>query len=647
VIGGRYTLRDPIGNGGMGTVWRGYDELLRRIVAVKEVLLPPGMAQRDRDVLVERTLREARAAAGLTHPSVVRVYDVVTDSDRPWIVMELLDARSLAELVTEDGALPARTVAKIGLAMLGALEAAHAAGVLHRDVKPGNVLICHDGRCVLTDFGVARTPDGSDLTTPGMVLGSPHYISPERAMGAPFGPPSDLFSLGVTLYTAVEGRPPFDKGDALETMHAVVEEPPTPPHRAGPLTPVLYGLLDKDPARRWDAAQTRSMLRGLLAGPLAATGAVTEPTDPHAVLRGPDAPPPPAQAGPAKKVGGRAMLATGETPTSRSGSDRPERAPSGYDPGPPTADQPTMAGTGVPAPRAGFDPAQAHDGRQHAVSFTPGARTVPASALAGPVTTIDPAGQGGYAPGGYDPLAHDPTRLPPGGYGPGGYAPGTAAVGMPGPAPAGETGGSHAARSSLRFKPKPWMIAAAAGAAVLLLIVIIVAVASSGGGSPNNPQAHPRQTGDQPLIPAVQPYHDDRGFSVNLPRDWKKVANATYVDFTEPGDSTRRIRVNVENAGSTSSAFMDVAERNSLKNNRTCAAPYVNVARNQVKLGGHDATELEYTCGDGDHKRHGLWRATVVSGKSYHFYMSVPDSRFEESKAIYEELVRSFKFDRA
>ena len=233
VIGGRYQLRAAIGHGGMGTVWQAADSLLRRDVAVKEVLLPHGMAGEDRQAMYERTLREARAAAALSHPSVVQVYDVVTEGGRPWIVMELLHARSLADLIIADGPLAPRAVAKIGIALLGALEVAHSAGVLHRDVKPANVLICTDGRCVLTDFGVARMPAESNLTTPGMVLGSPHFISPERAIGGPFGPPSDLFSLGVTLYTAVEGRPPFDKPDPFETMRAVVEEPPAPAMRAG------------------------------------------------------------------------------------------------------------------------------------------------------------------------------------------------------------------------------------------------------------------------------------------------------------------------------------------------------------------------------------------------------------------------------
>ena len=318
VIGGRYALRAAVGHGGMGTVWRATDTVLRREVAVKEVVLPPGLAASDAEAMYERTHREARAAAALSHPSVVQVFDVVVEEGRPWIVMELLDARSLADMVIEDGPVAPRAVAKIGVALLGALEVAHAAGVLHRDVKPANVLITRDGRCVLTDFGVAKLPTDIQLTTPGMVLGSPHFISPERALGHRFGPPSDLFSLGVTLYTAVEGRPPFDKGDPLATMHSVVEDPPALPQRCGPLADVLYGLMEKDPQRRWDVPTSRGFLREMLAGPLAQNASPQHVTDPWAVVA-PPPPPPPVyqQRRQEKQVGGRAMLHTGEMPADR------------------------------------------------------------------------------------------------------------------------------------------------------------------------------------------------------------------------------------------------------------------------------------------------------------------------------------------
>jgi hypothetical protein len=263
-IGGRYVLHATIGAGGMGTVWRARDELLRRDVAVKEVLLPPGLPAAERDMLCERTLREARSAAALNHPAVIRVFDVVDDDSRPWIVMELLDARSLADVIREDGPLPPRAVAAIGLAVLGALEAAHTAGVLHRDIKPGNVMVAADGRTTLTDFGVASAPGDSSLTSTGLLLGSPQYIAPERARGQAFGPSSDLFSLGATLYAAVQGKPPFDRGDPLPTLTAVVGEDPDPMTLAGPLVPVLTGLLTKSPNDRFTHAKARAGLLSIL-----------------------------------------------------------------------------------------------------------------------------------------------------------------------------------------------------------------------------------------------------------------------------------------------------------------------------------------------------------------------------------------------
>jgi hypothetical protein len=260
-IGGRYALQSTIGAGGMGTVWRAFDQVLRRQVAVKEVLLPPGVPPAERTLLCERTLREARAAASLNVASVVTIYDVVEEDDRPWIVMELLAARSLSEIIRADGPQPPMVVADIGLQVLSALAAAHKAGILHRDVKPGNILVASDGRATLTDFGVARTIGDSALTSTGLLLGSPCYISPERARGREPGPASDLWSLGAALYAAVEGRPPFDLGDPLPTLTAIVTDPPEPCRLAGPLTEVLGGLLEKDPRRRWNAERASTGFR--------------------------------------------------------------------------------------------------------------------------------------------------------------------------------------------------------------------------------------------------------------------------------------------------------------------------------------------------------------------------------------------------
>lgn len=244
----------------MGLVWHARDEVLDRDVAVKEIVLPPELPEEERAVLRRRTLREARSAARLSDPNVVAVYDVVEEEGRPWIVMEFVKSRTLADVVRQDGPLPYRQVAKIGLQVLAALEAAHPAGVLHRDVKPSNVLLADDGRVVLTDFGIATLEGESTLTQSGTLVGSPAYIAPERVQARGAGPESDLWSLGATLYTAVEGRPPYERGNALTTLTAAVTEPPDPPKLAGPLWPALEGLLRKSPADRIDAATARQLL---------------------------------------------------------------------------------------------------------------------------------------------------------------------------------------------------------------------------------------------------------------------------------------------------------------------------------------------------------------------------------------------------
>ena len=261
VLAGRYRLVEPLATGGMGTVWRAYDDVLDRAVAVKEVLLPPGLDAAERDVLRRRTLREARSAAKLRHSAIVTIFDVVEQDDRPWIVMELLKTHSLSEVLRDEGPLPPHRVAEIGLGVLAALETAHAQGVVHRDVKPSNVLVTADGRPVLTDFGIATMAGDPALTSTGVVLGSPAYMSPERARGKAFGPESDLWSLGVTLFAAAEGRPPFESDNALGTLTAVISDPVPPMTVGGPLALAVGGLLRKDPQERASIATVRKQLQ--------------------------------------------------------------------------------------------------------------------------------------------------------------------------------------------------------------------------------------------------------------------------------------------------------------------------------------------------------------------------------------------------
>ena len=265
VVADRYLLHEPVGRGGMGVVWRADDRVLGRPVAVKEVHLQPGLPEAEREALQERVLREARAAAMLNHAGAVTVYDVAEDDGQAYIVMELVDAPTLADLVARDGALPPAEVARIGLAVLDVLAAAHASGIVHRDLKPGNVLVAGES-VKLTDFGIAQIKDDPRLTSTGIVLGSPSYISPEQARGEPVTPQTDLWGLGATLFYAVCGRPPFDRGEAIATLTAVAHDELMLDPCAGPLAPVLRAMLAKDPTRRPGAADLRAMLTAVANG---------------------------------------------------------------------------------------------------------------------------------------------------------------------------------------------------------------------------------------------------------------------------------------------------------------------------------------------------------------------------------------------
>ncbi|MCX4669317.1 serine/threonine protein kinase [Streptomyces sp. NBC_01381] len=267
LLSGRYRLGEVLGRGGMGTVWRAKDETLGRTVAVKELRFPSSIDEDEKRRLITRTLREAKAIARIRNTSAVTVYDVVDEDDRPWIVMELVEGKSLAEAIREDGLLTPRRAAEVGLAVLDVLRSAHREGILHRDVKPSNVLIAEDGRVVLTDFGIAQVEGDPSITSTGMLVGAPSYISPERARGHKPGPAADLWSLGGLLYASVEGVPPYDKGSAIATLTAVMTEDVEQPTNAGPLEKVIYGLLAKDPELRLDDAAARALLLDVIHAP--------------------------------------------------------------------------------------------------------------------------------------------------------------------------------------------------------------------------------------------------------------------------------------------------------------------------------------------------------------------------------------------
>jgi serine/threonine protein kinase len=261
LVAGRYRLDERIGRGGMGTVWRADDELLGRQVALKQLHERPHLSADELGTLYERMRREARSAARVTHPNVIVVHDVVEDDGRPCVVMEYVPGHTLGDLLQDGRTLPPHDAARIGLAMVGALRAAHEAGVLHRDVKPGNVLLGAGDRVVLTDFGIAMTAGSSTLTRTGEMVGSIDYMAPERVRGLTPGPASDLWALGATLYQTLEGRPPFRRATAMETAYAIATDPLTPPRRSGPLAPLIESLLAREPEARPSAEETERSLR--------------------------------------------------------------------------------------------------------------------------------------------------------------------------------------------------------------------------------------------------------------------------------------------------------------------------------------------------------------------------------------------------
>src|SRR3954453_4941048 len=294
-VAGRYRLEAEVGRGGMGVVWAAYDELLHRNVAIKQVRYPVGIAAEERERLAGRTLREARAVAAIDDPHAVRVYDIVEQDGQPWIVMEFVRGHTLTDEIRARGPLPTPEVARIGLGLVDALEAAHRAGVLHRDVKPSNVILGDDGRVRLTDFGIAAVDsDDHDVSATGLIMGTPGYLAPERARGEQPTAASDYWSLGATLWTAVEGRPPDAGTDAGTTMRRVVSEDAPVCTTCDPrLASVLQTLMARDAARRPSPGEIRRVLRPLLAvptedlAPVTAAAGLPASFDSTTVLAGP------------------------------------------------------------------------------------------------------------------------------------------------------------------------------------------------------------------------------------------------------------------------------------------------------------------------------------------------------------------------
>lgn len=319
---GRYRLVRELGRGGMGAVWLGQDAVLGRDVAIKELMIPGGVPAAERAVYRERVLREARIASRLADPAIVTVYDLIKDDDQTYIVMELVKAPTLAELVERVGPLDVRAAATLAAQLLSALDAAHESGVVHRDVKPGNVMVPAKGTAKLTDFGIAQSSDDPRLTATGALIGSPAYMSPERLSGAQASPAWDLWALGATLFFATEGYGPFDRDSTSATMLAVLNERPRPRLTPGPLAELIVGLLEPDPRRRLDAAGARRLVERAQASP----PDLTTPVDPPTVRTSPVTTPAGATpSSPTAPGGTPSSPALAAPPAPRSALDRKRR----------------------------------------------------------------------------------------------------------------------------------------------------------------------------------------------------------------------------------------------------------------------------------------------------------------------------------
>ncbi|MDA2803160.1 serine/threonine-protein kinase [Nocardiopsis suaedae] len=407
VVMGRYRLDKELGRGGMGIVWNAWDTQLQRAVAVKEILLPAHLSDNERSEARARVLREAQSAARVPHPSIVTVHDVFDFEDNPWVVMELIPGHSLDQELAENGPLPPSRAAALAGALIEGLKSAHAAGVVHRDIKPGNVMVCESGRVVITDFGIATMEGGASITATGALIGSPEYMPPERLLGEAATPAGDLWSAGVTLYQAVEGSSPFRRGTITASISAVVSDPLPEMRQAGHLQPVISGLLERDPAHRMGTDAALELLRsasgpGIGTGPSAAFDPGPRAPEGVAPGTGPGGGP---EGGPGTPAGG--------VPA--------EMGMGGPTPGTPAGGVPAEMGMGGPG-----GPGAVPTGGTPAHGMPPGPQ--------GPPGAQGPQGPSGGWP---SPAAAGPPPGPPGppqGPGPG-YPPGGPPPGPPGPPP--------------------------------------------------------------------------------------------------------------------------------------------------------------------------------------------------------------------
>lgn len=598
LLADRYRLGEVLGKGGMGTVWRARDETLGRSVAVKELRFPHNIDEDDKRRLVTRTLREAKATARIRNTGAVTVFDVVEEDDRPWIVMELVEGRSLSDAIREDGPLTPKRAAEVGLTVLDVLKAAHKEGILHRDVKPSNVLIADDGRAVLSDFGIATIDGDPSVTSTGMLVGAPSYISPERARGHKPGPPADLWSLGALLYACVEGRPPYDRGSAIATLTAVMTEELKEPLNAGPLADAIHGLLIKDPDLRLDDEGVRPLLTAVVnapddavAPPPDATRVIPLPPDP------PDPQPTPTDAPPAtRKAAADQARVRSALRAVRKTKPVPVQAPVADAATPPTA---AMAAVAGPAPQ---------DGRRKRVMLI--VATGVALAVLGTVIGFYAAARTGDDGSG--------VKKPSDSKNSGSASPSASTKASEKAAANGGTTGKGSSKN------------AADGSA---------SSSSSSSSSSSDSSSDSSSSGSKNTL-ATTRYTASQGFSIGLPKGWKYASvSSAGVRFTGP--NSQKLLV-----GWTTTPKDDpVADWKKQEGYMTRTA-YQRISIKAVGYRGWDTADWQFTYTEGGTRYHVVDRGTVVnSGLGYGIMYTAPDAYWDgaTSTATRRAFFRTFK----
>ncbi|MCX4233955.1 protein kinase [Streptomyces sp. NPDC020707] len=607
LLAGRYRLADSIGSGGMGRVWRARDEVLHRSVAIKELTAALYVSESEQVVLLARTRAEARAAARINHSAVVTVHDVLEHDGRPWIVMELVEGGSLADAVKDAGRIEPREAARVGLWVLRALRAAHSAGVLHRDVKPGNVLLSHDRRVLLTDFGIAQVEGDTTITRTGEIVGSVDYLAPERIRGQDPGPSADLWALGATLYTAVEGRSPFRRTTPLTTMQAVVGEEPEAPEHAGPLTSVITALLRKDPAERPGLEEAEQMLAEAAEG------------------RAPDS----AQAYvPTQHVdGARDTRGT-------YGGGLPGAYGSGQSPAPGSAPPGSAAPGSEDATHAGTHGSYGSHGSH------------------GPYGYGSQGGQYAQGPGTYGgPDGRDT-------YG---------SQGRPAPDPAVATANQPAVTGGPRRR-RSRTVAAVVLAAALLggggVAAMLLADGwgdgsaskspdhssspkdpSSSGGADDGKQTGTAQTGDVPV--GWQRVDDPKGFSLVLPKGWKRQVDGTQIDYT-PDEGEHFVRIAIDDSPDFDTPYRHLVDLEQQISGRLSEYQQVGLESNTFRDRPGALWDFTWTALGKDTEFPGPRRAIEQSylgrdGVEYVIYMSSPAADWETARKQFDTVLRGWR----